>query len=74
MSFEIPTTKNENLPQFEDRIKEIKDALINDGYNKELDVEFVELWKNMPTEVSNETHDNIDEIRNLLMDGAPEKE
>ena len=68
MSFEIPQIS------YEGRIKEIRDALANHGYNKQLDLEFVELWKNIPDEVSDETHNNIDEIRNLLMNGHPEKE
>lgn len=77
MGFEVPELNNENLvkkTEYENRIKEIKDVLANNGYSKELDLEFVELWKNMPNGVSDETHDNIDEIRNLLMAGGPEKE
>lgn len=65
---------NDGLSVYENRIKEIKDALAGQGYSKELDLEFVELWKNMPNGVANETHDNIDEIRNLLMDGNPNKD
>lgn len=74
MNFETPEVKKENPAQYENRIKEIRDSLKTEGYNKELDLEFVELWKNMPAGVANETHDNIDEIRALLMDLHPDKE
>jgi hypothetical protein len=80
MGFETPGTNNEalntneNLTQFENRIQEIKDALASQGYSKELDLEFVKLWKNMPAGVSDKTDENIDEIRNLLMDTHPDKE
>lgn len=59
---------------FEERIAEIKESLLKQGYNKELDLEFIELWKGMPEGINDETHDNIDEIRNLLMDGYKDKE
>ncbi|NCB20551.1 MAG: hypothetical protein EOM88_01320 [Clostridia bacterium] len=74
MNFETPEVKKENPAQYENRIIEIRDSLKTEGYNKELDLEFVELWKNMPAGVANETHDNIDEIRALLTDLHPDKE
>lgn len=77
MNFEMPQVNKENSVEkdkYENRIKEIKETLTTQGYSKELDLEFVELWRNMPDGISNETHDNIDEIRNLLIDTAPEKE
>lgn len=77
MNFETPqldNEKKEELVKFENRIQEIKDALANQGYNKELDLEFVELWKNTPNGIGDETNKNIDEIRSLLMDGALEKD
>lgn len=73
----MPQTNNEELAKktaYENRMREIKDALATGGYDRNLDVEFVELWKNEPEGVSVETSENIDEIRNLLMDGAPEEE
>jgi len=73
MNFETPEVKKENPAQYENRIIEIRDSLKTEGYNKELDLEFVELWKNMPAGVANETHDNIDEIRALLTDLHPDK-
>ncbi|MFA5093566.1 MAG: hypothetical protein WC543_06505 [Candidatus Omnitrophota bacterium] len=64
----------DGLVKYENRIEEIKDMLKEKGYDKQLDLEFVELWKNMPSGVSDGTHNNIDEIRNLLMDGDLEKD
>lgn len=74
MKFEKLPMDKENLTKYENRIKEIKEKLASQGYNKELDEEFLEMWRALPNGVSNETHENIDEIRNLLMDGFSEQE
>ena len=74
INFKNQHINRDDLVKYENRIKEIKDTLASQGYSKQLDLEFVELWKNIPNGVSNEARSNVDEIRNLLMDGYPEKE
>lgn len=51
------------------RIKEIRTNLENgEGDARVLGREFVELWKNIPDNVSDDVHDDIDGIRSALMD------
>lgn len=66
--------KFEKVKIFENRIQEIKDTLVNQGYDRDLELEFVKLWKDTPDGVSDATDHNIDEIRNLLWSKGAEKE
>jgi len=76
MSFENPnlgemSEGNKEKKGYEERVKYIRDELnrLVDSNNnedlvviKELIEEFTSLWKNLPEEVSDQTHNYIDEI------------
>ncbi len=72
MTFEkMPSLENSFKKEFEDSMERIKSELLGTSDKvelKKLNDEFIELWKKVPAEISDEAHDNIDEIRSILMD------
>ena len=69
MIFEKQINQESNLKEYADKIKNIRTSLENgEGDIMKLDLEFVELWKNIPNEVGDDVHEDIDIIRELLME------
>jgi len=77
MSIEKPNFQEKpegiSLKDYEDSMERIKNNLLVSVDSKEikdLNDEFIRLWKQEPQGVSEKTSNNIDSIRDILMDKA----